>query len=189
MHLFICTLCSIPFTCMSTLTQVAHSLDYCNFVVSFENEKCASYNMFFFYNIVYTILCLLNFHMNLRISSNFCKNKKSAGILTGIALNLQISLGGIVVVQSLSHVWLFYDPMDCSPPGSSVHGISQARILKWVPFPSKRSQPNNQTGISCNAGRFLTTEPPGKPLESITILKISNLPIHEQESLSIFLKS
>ena len=77
MHLFICILCSIPFTCMSTLTQVAHSLDYCNFVVSFENEKCASYNMFFFYNIVYTILCLLNFHMNLRISSNFCKNKKS----------------------------------------------------------------------------------------------------------------
>ena len=25
-----------------------------------------------------------------------------------------------------------YDPMDCSPPGSSVHGISQARILEWV---------------------------------------------------------
>ena len=34
-------------------------------------------------------------------------------------------------VQSLSLVWLF-DPMDCSPPSSSVCGISQARILKWV---------------------------------------------------------
>ena len=28
------------------------------------------------------------------------------------------------------------NPMDCSPPGSSLHGISQARILKWVAFPS-----------------------------------------------------
>ena len=32
----------------------------------------------------------------------------------------------------LSHVQLFCDPMDCSPPGSSVHVISQARILEWV---------------------------------------------------------
>ena len=29
-----------------------------------------------------------------------------------------------------------YDPIDYSPPGSSVHGISQAKILEWVPFPS-----------------------------------------------------
>ena len=29
-------------------------------------------------------------------------------------------------------------PMDCSPPGFSVHGISQARILEWVPFPTQR---------------------------------------------------
>ena len=37
----------------------------------------------------------------------------------------------VIVVQSLSHVRLC-DPTDCSPPGSSVHGISQARILEWV---------------------------------------------------------
>ena len=30
------------------------------------------------------------------------------------------------------------DPMDCSPPGSSAHGISQARILEWVSMPSSR---------------------------------------------------
>ena len=36
-----------------------------------------------------------------------------------------------VLVELLSCIQLFY-PMDCSPPGSSVHGISQARILKWV---------------------------------------------------------
>ena len=39
------------------------------------------------------------------------------------------------------------DPMDCSPPGSSVHGIIQARILEWVAISSSRgsSQPKDQT--------------------------------------------
>ena len=32
------------------------------------------------------------------------------------------------------YVQLFCDPLDCSPAGSSLHGISQARILKWLPF-------------------------------------------------------
>ena len=42
-------------------------------------------------------------------------------------------------VKLLSRVWLFCDPVDCSPPGSSVHGISQARVLKWVAisFPNR----------------------------------------------------
>ena len=34
------------------------------------------------------------------------------------------------------------DPMNCSPPGSSVHGILQARTLKWVAMPSSRDFPN-----------------------------------------------
>ena len=37
-----------------------------------------------------------------------------------------------VVFFSCCHVQLFCNPMDCSPPGSSVHGISQAKILEWV---------------------------------------------------------
>ena len=53
----------------------------------------------------------------------------------------------------------FCDPRDYRPPGSSVHGILQARILEWVAMPSSRgsSQPRNQTGVSCNAGGFFTT--------------------------------
>ena len=41
------------------------------------------------------------------------------------------------------------DPMDCSPPGSSVYGIIQARILEWVATPSSResSQPRNRTQV------------------------------------------
>ena len=44
-----------------------------------------------------------------------------------------------------SHVQLFCDPMGYSPPGSSVHGISQARILEWVAifFSRGSSQPRN----------------------------------------------
>ena len=48
--------------------------------------------------------------------------------------------------------------MDCSPPGSSVHGILQARRLEWVviPFSRASSQPRDQTGVSCTAGRVFT---------------------------------
>ena len=42
------------------------------------------------------------------------------------------------------------DPMDCSPPGFSVPGILQARILEWVAVPSSRgsSQPRDRTSVS-----------------------------------------
>ena len=48
--------------------------------------------------------------------------------------------------------------MDCSPPGSSVHGILQARKLEWVAIPFSRvsSQPRDQTRVSHIAGRFFT---------------------------------
>ena len=47
--------------------------------------------------------------------------------------------------------------MDCSPPGSSVHGILQARILEWVYMSSRGSPwPRDQTLESCIAGRFFT---------------------------------
>src|SRR5574337_612499 len=48
--------------------------------------------------------------------------------------------------------------MDCSPPGSSVHGILRARILEWVAIPFSRgsSQPRDQTQVSCIAGSFFT---------------------------------
>ena len=56
-----------------------------------------------------------------------------------------------VCAQSLSRVRLFCDPMDCSPPGPSVHGISLARIWAWVAISSSRrfSQPRDRTHMSC----------------------------------------
>ena len=65
--------------------------------------------------------------------------------------------------------------MDCSPPGSSVHGILQARILQWVAIPFSRgsSPPRDRTWFSSVAVRFFTVEPPGKPHYSV--LKILSL--------------
>jgi len=53
--------------------------------------------------------------------------------------------------------------MDCTSLAFFVHGIAQARILERVAMPSSRgsSLPTDQTCISCTAGRFFTTEPPG----------------------------
>ena len=50
------------------------------------------------------------------------------------------------------------DPMDCSPPGFSVHGILQARILEWVVISFSRgsSQPRDRTQVSRISGRFFT---------------------------------
>ena len=61
-------------------------------------------------------------------------------------------------------VQFFCDPMECSLPGSSVHGISLAEILELVAisFSSGTSQPRDQTQVSYLAGRFFATEPPGK---------------------------
>ena len=69
-----------------------------------------------------------------------------------------------IVVQLLSGV-SFATPRNCSPPGSSVHGILQARTLEWGAIPlswassGRREKP---TSPILSAG-FLTTEPPGKP--------------------------
>ena len=62
------------------------------------------------------------------------------------------------------------DPMDYSPPGSSVHGIFQSRILKWVAISYSRgsslSRDQAQTSLGSPelAGGFFTTMPPGKPI-------------------------
>ena len=56
--------------------------------------------------------------------------------------------------------------MDCSLPGSSIHGISQARILEWVSISFSRgsSEPRDWTCVSCLAGRSFIIEPQGKSL-------------------------
>ena len=62
----------------------------------------------------------------------------------------------VCIVTQMSNCPTLCNPVNYSPPGSSVHGIHQARILKWevMPFSRGSSQPRDQTLVSCIAGRF-----------------------------------
>ena len=72
-----------------------------------------------------------------------------------------------VLFKSLQSCPTLCDPMDCSPPHSSVHGILQARILEWVAMPSSRGSPG--TGIEPGSPALqavsLLSEPPGWPAQ------------------------
>ena len=72
--------------------------------------------------------------------------------------------------QLLSGVWLFCNPMDCSPPGSSVHGIFQARTLEWAVISFSRG--------SFQPGTELV--PPVSPA-----LEVDSLPLRENEVMYI----
>ena len=90
-------------------------------------------------------------------SSNHAKARSwfSLRVLSkGIAQSILCICECVLVAESWPTLW---DPMDCSPPGSSVHGILQARILEWVAIPfSRSSQPRDLSRVSRIAGRFFT---------------------------------
>ena len=98
---------------------------------------------------------------------------------TGGALSMYISISHHLCItctcvhaQSLQSGPSLCSPMNCSPSGFSVHGILQTRILEWVAMFSSRgsSQPRIEihvSCVSCIAGRFLTTKPPGKSMYHI----------------------
>ena len=75
---------------------------------------------------------------------------------------------GMMYPQLLQSFLTLCHPVDCSLPGSSVHGILQVRILEWVAMPSSKgsSQPKYQTHIFCifsSTSGFFITEQLGKP--------------------------
>ena len=75
-----------------------------------------------------------------------------------------------VRAKSLQSCLTLCDPMDCTLPGSSAHGILQARILKWVAIPfsrgsSQHRDPTHFSHVSCiGRGVLLPPVPAGKPL-------------------------
>ena len=79
------------------------------------------------------------------------------------------------------------DPMNYGPPGSSVHGILQARTLEWLAMPSSRgsSQLRNQTHVSC-IGRWVLSVQLSAVAQSCPTLcdpmnrSMSGLPVHQQ---------
>ena len=77
------------------------------------------------------------------------------------------------------------EPMDCRPPGSSVHGLLQARILEWVIISFSRgfSWPGDRTQVSCIPGRFFTVWATGETLFYLT--KTSKLRNRDSGNLDI----
>ena len=84
-------------------------------------------------------------------------------------------VGGCVCTQRLSWVQLFCNPMGCDLPGSSVHGVLQARILQLVTISFSRGSPNPgiEPTFPARAGGFFTTEPLGSPLLRIGFTEIA----------------
>ena len=77
------------------------------------------------------------------------------------------------VAQSCLTLW---DPMDCSLPGSSVHGIFQARVLEWVAISLSRgsSRPRDRNWVSNSVGKMLyPSEPQGEGAEWKSWLKLN----------------
>ena len=99
-------------------------------------------------------LCALNILRFGQLRPNYSRKKKlKAGIwICCCCLVFKLSL-------TLCH------PTGCSLPGFSIHGIFQARILKWVAifFSRGSSWPRDPTCVSCIGGGFFISEPPGKP--------------------------
>ena len=85
-----------------------------------------------------------------RMQKSIATFKAAGHFLTKLHTNLTMKLK---VSDTQSRLPLC-NPMDCSPPGSSVHG----RILEWgaIPFSRGCSRPRDQTGVSCIVGRFFT---------------------------------
>ena len=85
---------------------------------------------------------------------------------TATLIGLSLDQGSPNILNyMLLFIQLFCDSMDCRLLGSSVHGISQARILEHVVIAFSRgsSHPRDRTYVSCLSGRFFNSEPPGKP--------------------------
>jgi len=88
-----------------------------------QQQQTDYYHFILICHIVLAILVPIPFYINYKII---------------LSISITILLIFWLCAKSLSCVQLFGDPIDCSQPGSSVHGIFQARILEWVAISSSR---------------------------------------------------
>ena len=113
--------------------------------------------------------------LNLYFSLPFLKKLYFYGILFPWNCQLMLSsfLWCVVKVKLFSCVRLLYDLMDCSTPGSSVHGILQARILEWVVISFSKGiflTLGSNSGLP-HCRQTLLSEPPGNPWYVVSIFK------------------
>ena len=108
----------------------------------------------------------------IKANENISNNSNNFSLYFSFGIHIgSVSYSVVLVTQSYL---ILCDPMDCSPPGSSVRGILQARILEQIAIPFSRgsSQPRDQIQVFWVAGRFLPFELKGSPLYPICNNKI-----------------
>ena len=105
---------------------------------------------------------------------DFLKHLGVEGILSTVASSKKGLLLGLFSCQVI--VWLC-DSIECSPTGSFVHGISQARLLDGLPFPSPEDLPipGTEPTFPALAGEFFTTETPGKAPKDMVVFTLPTL--------------
>ena len=105
---------------------------------------------------VFSILIITkyNFFLNFKLRKVHMRTSWIWGIWEDHRMPVQKICSMLLLVESCPTLC---DPTDCSPPGSSVHGISQARVIEWVAISFSRgsSQPRDGTCISCIDRRIL----------------------------------
>ena len=114
-----------------------------------------------------SILCRVTALPGCNRQCNFGSHRKTweTWVLNPVLLPLSqwdmehVSPFPVVKVKVALSCLILCDPVDCSLPGSPVHGILQAWILEWVAIPFSRGsyQPRNHTRVSCTAGGFFTS--------------------------------
>ena len=128
------------FSCMSWLLRLLFKWSWMN--VEFSNVSLFRFLHFFFFILLIWLITLVDFF---HFWTKFPFKGKShwIGYYGGGALFSVISYS--------------CDSMNCSPPGSFVHGISQARILEWAAISFYRGSfpPRDWTYVSCIAGSIL----------------------------------
>ena len=124
------------------------------------------------YNAIQTILCWY-FHIDhcvisytgklLSLRDNYCGKWPSVNHARK-SVHFQALLKSYCYCLVSKSCPTLCNPVDYSPPGSSVYGVLQAKILEWVTilFSRGSSPPRDQTQISCIAGRLFITESSGK---------------------------
>ena len=111
----------------------------------------------------------MTYHINILIHVSLCTSMRVSVIhkcWNGSDSAISSTLLCCAVLHLVTQSCLILcNPMNCSPPDSSVHGILQARILEWVAMFSSRgsSQSRDRTQVSRIEGIFFTTEPQGNP--------------------------
>ena len=89
------------------------------------------------------------------LSVSSCPRDRTFSLLDILTFQVELLTLVFLVHACVSHVCVssrvrLCDPVDCSPPGSSVYGILQARILEWVAMPSSRESSQPRDGRPCH---------------------------------------